>query len=213
MADIGIQEKKGSIWPWVLLALVAALLLWWFLWRDDGVDDTVAPVDGGVVAAPMGTDTLGAAGAAGATGAVGTFLAHAQRNADGTMGADHQYTASGLRQLADAIREVNSAGTPVSGGDLDQQLDILRMQADSLERNAQSTEHARLTREAMVTAARALELLQQQRAPSAGEHVARVSQSAQAISPGTQLLEQRQHVKDFFDHAAATLRTITGQAS
>lgn len=214
MADIGIQEKKRSIWPWVLLALAVALILWWFLsQRDDGRDVTTG-ADAGYVA-PAGSDTLGTGAAAGAAagGAVAAFMAHVQRNADGTMGADHQYTAAGLRQLADAIREVNTGGTQGAGQDIGSQLDILRVQADSLERNAQSNEHARMTREAMVTGATALEMLQRNRAPNAAEHVSQVRQSAEAVRPGTQLLEQRQHVKAFFDHAATALRTITGQAT
>lgn len=215
MADIGIQEKKGSIWPWVIVALVAALLLWWFLSRGDDVDDTTV-VDGGAVTAPMVTDTVGIPGTggmtAGAGAAVTTFIAHAQRNADGTLGADHVYTAAGLRQLADAIREVNSAGAPAAGGEMSSQLDILRTRADNLERNAQSSEHARMAQEAMVTGAELMQALQQ-RAPGAADHVTRMRQSAQAIQPGAQMLEQRQHIKDYFDHAAAALRTMTGQAS
>lgn len=209
MAQIGIQEKQRSMWPWVLLALAAALILWWFL-SQRNESRTASQVSGGIVAPAASTDTTAAMEAGARSAAVTEFVLHAERNANGTMGTDHRYTAEGLRKLAAALEEINAGATATAagGGELSSQLAILRQQADSLERAPQSTEHARLAREGMTTGARALQMVQQQRAPNAADHVSRANQSAQAVQPGPKLLEQRQPVKEFFDHAAAAVRAI-----
>lgn len=50
MADINVERKGPSIWPWVVGLIVLALLIW-ALVEMFGRDDTVTPV-------PVGPDTV-----------------------------------------------------------------------------------------------------------------------------------------------------------
>jgi hypothetical protein len=208
MAQIGIQEKKANIWPWVLLALLAAVLLWWFMSRR-GTDLDVGDrrVDTTSVAAARPDAAPGAATSAGVTG----FLAHVERTGDGSMALDHSYTAGGLRQLAAALEDINGRGADaVAGGsgDLAPQLQLLRQHADSLEQNARSEQHARHAREGMMAGARAMQMVQG-RAPAAEEHVSAATRSAQEVRAGSALQQQREAVKQYFDHAGAAVRELS----
>ncbi|MFC0676471.1 copper resistance protein NlpE N-terminal domain-containing protein [Lysobacter korlensis] len=92
MAEINIERKK-SIWPWIIAALIAALLIWAameFFDRDEPVDDTVGAVTADQTAAapaavapattePVAPDAaaIAAAGttpAAGTEGFAGTYI-------------------------------------------------------------------------------------------------------------------------------------------
>lgn len=82
MAEINIERKK-SIWPWIIAALVAALLIWALLEMLDR-DDPVDPAAGAVTAdqtatapaavAPVATTPDAATGTAGMDGYVGTYV-------------------------------------------------------------------------------------------------------------------------------------------
>jgi hypothetical protein len=55
MADINIERKSSSIWPWIvgllLLAVVVFVVLQYFKGRDDGA--VVTPADSSAVTAPQ----------------------------------------------------------------------------------------------------------------------------------------------------------------
>lgn len=54
MAEIRVEQKRGSLaWLWILLALlVAAAVVWYVMASDDTVDNTVPPAE---TAAPAGS--------------------------------------------------------------------------------------------------------------------------------------------------------------
>ena len=203
MAQIEIQEKKRSVWPWVLVALLLALLAWWLLSQGDDVDDGVVTETGtGIVADPVAGDV----GPTAAPAAVGAFLTFVeQAGTRGEMGLNHEYTADGLRRLADALAAFNTG----EGADaVNERLTQLRARADALQREASSTRHAELTRDAFAAAAAAVETLQERRFPALSSQADALVESAGQIQPGTLLLEQRQAVHGFFERAATTLRAM-----
>lgn len=215
MAELHIERKERSAWPWILLGLaLLALLLWYLLGRDDVDDGVVADTAAGVVtdtgAAPgAAPDAMpGAAGDAG--GAVAAFLAYtderrSRQNADLT----HEYTADGIRRLAAALDVVARQDT-VGGAALQPRLDSLRQGADALQRNAESMQHAEQTRAAFTSAAGIMAAVQERRFPDLGDEVGQVREAAEAVRAGAPLLEQRAQVQTFFDRAAAVLRAMTG---
>lgn len=209
MAEIHIERKSYRVWIWVLLGvailLLATCVVAW--WRGDARGPLTGAVSGGsVVGAAAGT-------AAGADGAVGTYLSFVEENrARQAAGPAHEYTADGLRRLAAAIGELserNQAGAEA----LRAELNVLRAQADSLQRNPQSTEHARYAREAFRTAASLMSALQQrhypkERFPNLAAEVAQVRVVAELVLPGRLLLEQTSDVQRFFDQSAAAIRAM-----
>jgi hypothetical protein len=214
MAEIHIERKSYRLWRWVLLAVAALLLatcvVTW--WRGDWRDPlTSAASDGSVVGAAAGTTR-------GVEGAVNDYLAYVEENrARQAAGPAHEYTAGGLRRLAAAIAELSQRNAG-SAAALNAELDALRAQADSLQRNPQSTEHARYAREAFRTAASLMSTLQQryypeQRYPNLAAEVAQLRSAAELVLPARMLLEQTSDVQRFFDRAATALRAMAGRGA
>ena len=207
MAEINIERKERTTWPWLLLGLLlVALLAWWLLSRnDDGDFATVQDTTGAVI------DTADATSAGireGAPGALSDFVAwtnenRARQEADTT----HAFTAEGIRHLADAIAEIVDRDT-TGAMMLRQRADTIRGLADALQRNWQSTNHAEYARRAFMEATMALESLRDQRYPNAATQVAQVRQAAEGVQANQTLLPQRQQVQQFFDRAAEALQTM-----
>jgi hypothetical protein len=213
VAELHIERKERSAWPWILLGLaLLGLLLWYFLGRGDADDGVVADTAAGVV-----TDTSAAPGAApgampgtaGDAGAVAAFLAYTdERRSRQDADLTHEYTADGIRRLAAALDVVARQDT-VGGAALQPRLDSLRQGADALQRNAESMQHAEQARAAFTSAAGIMAAVQERRFPDLGDEVGQVREAAEAVRPGAPLLEQRAQVQTFFDRAAAALRTMT----
>lgn len=64
MADINVERKGASVWPWILGLLVAALLIWALvgLFGDDEEGETAVPAAevGAVLPVPAGMNAEGA---------------------------------------------------------------------------------------------------------------------------------------------------------
>jgi hypothetical protein len=213
MAEINIQRKERTTWPWILLGLLlVALLVWWLLSRNGGMTDLATEQDT-TAAAIDTTSTAGTGGATAASGAIGEFVQwrsdyRARQEADTT----HEFTAQGIRLLAAAIadagRRVDTGGTAIAAVS-----DSIRTHADALQRDWQSTNHANHVRLAFLQAAGALERLREQGFPDAATTVPQVREAAGRVQPNRPLLEQRQAVQQFFDVASQTLQSMQGAAS
>ncbi len=208
MAEIQIERKEPRNWLWILLLLPAiGLLAWWFLWRGDRGDPAGVGTPGGAV-----VDT-GPAAAPGTTDAVADYLRFVQESSARTdMQNVHEFTADGIRRLSAALRSVvdrDAAGGTAAGGDLVQRVEWLRLKADSLQRNPQSSAHAGQARDAFIGAAAMMEQLQH-RHPNIGQQVTQAREAARALRENAGLLEQRAAVQQFFERAADVLRNATG---
>jgi hypothetical protein len=209
MADIDIERKGAApVWPWILLGvLVLALLLWWLLGRNG--DDRVA-TDPVTPAATMPADTVARTGAI--PPALDEYLTFTQ-TADpaGEMGRQHEYTAGGLRRLADAIDAVVQQDT-VGDAAIQPRLQEFRAQADRLQDTPEdSPQHANFAREAFTSAGELLETIRANRHPGVGGLQGQVQQTQQAaadLRPGEPLLDQAERVQRFFDQAGTALRTM-----
>lgn len=211
MAEINIERKERTTWPWILLGLLlVALLVWWLLSRNDGTDfatsqDTTAYADTAATMTP-------GAGTVAATGAVGEFVQWTRDNqARAAADTTHEFTAEGLRHLAGAIEAVAERGD-TAGASIGSVGDSIRTHAEALQRDWQSTNHANHVRLAFLQAASALERLREQRYPQAGTTVAQVRAAAERVQGNQPLLQQRQSVQQFFEVAAQTLQSMQGAA-
>lgn len=203
MAEIQIERKERSAWPWVLLGIIViALLAWWLIGRA-GTDDAA------VVETPTERSTSGVAGAIdlpeGAPGEVNDFLRFAHEAGERpAMGLDHRYTADGLTRLAAALGALGADRMTT----LQPKLDSLRRNAEALQRSAQSTEHSRQARDAFMSAFGIMDQLRQQEFPTVADAVSQVREAAQAIETQPMLLDQEAAVRRFFDRAAAAVRSM-----
>jgi len=205
MAEIRVERKEGKGWLWVVLALLAlALLAWWFFGRRN--DNTaVGASDSTSVPAAVTVDR----------GAVDGFLSWVA-NSDTTNAAaasdlSHEYTATGVRQLAGAIGSI-ARGDSLGGSEVQEQVSALTTLADRLQTEPQSLKHADLVHAAFGSAAQLLLDVQQRSFPNARAQVDSVRQAADAMSKERPLLTQRAEVNRYFARAADAVRAMSGGA-
>lgn len=192
MADIDIQRKTRSTWPWIigLLALLTVVGLW-AMWGREPDRVARARVD----------ESVGTSGTA-AGGAVSEYLAFAGVTGAGQqaeMGRDHEYTAEGIRKLSEALEAVV---TRSRNTDADGRFQRFREVADRIEREPTSNAHADQVREAFTRAADVIASLGG--APSAQP----LQDTAQSIEGTTPLLQQRDTVHAFFRQSAEAIQAL-----
>ncbi len=211
MAELHVQRKEGSMWPWLIAALLVVALLAWFFWgREDDRDLTAA--DGStdaVVAIETNEEMTGFASETIAGTAVAEFLQFGDGSASGTMSVDHNYTADGLRQLAAALDEI-AGDKSVGGVALQPRIQEIRDRANALQNTASSNEHALQTREAFVLASTVLMRMDSDKG-GADSDLSGLQNTAMEIKPTVPLLEQGDAVKNFFAQAKQAVRGMTNE--
>lgn len=214
MAELHIERKEHSVWPWVIAALVLLALVAWFLLgrgpdaRQTAVADSAAAGvmadTGSMAAATMaGADTMGAMPAP-----VREFMSYVdERRARAAADQSHDYTADGIRRLSAALAATAAQHTATSG-EVQPQLDTLRARADALQRDPGSSAHAGYARDAFSTAAAVMRTLQERVHPALGDAVSEVEQAAMGVSADRLLLDQTAEVQRFFDAAATAIQRM-----
>jgi hypothetical protein len=220
MAEIRV-ERKRAVWPWILLALVLLALIVWLFFLGDR--DAPEPTDV-VPAPPVGEASQAPAEPAPATvpdtqseagqrpEAVSAFLTFVEeRNAEQSASPAHEYTAAGLHRLADALNAIaeSDPGQEATASAELQELETVRAQAEAMQKDPQSLQHADQAREAFSSAASAMQNLQKSRFPQLGEQVGGVQEAAAGVDPKRPLLEQTEAIEQFFQRSAAALRAMT----
>ena len=207
MAEIHIERKERSVWPWILGLLALALVVWLLLAQRGGREDAF------VTDTAIGDTDPGITPGAARTGAVGSFIAYVdERRARAEAGLDHEYTAEGLRRLADALEEI-ARQHQLGAAQVEQRVNTLRERADALQRNPESREHARLAREAFVAVVDVMRDLQQQRFPDAANQVEQVRLAATSVTADRELLQQKEEVQRFFDRAGEVVQHMAARRS
>jgi hypothetical protein len=202
VADIHLEKRERSPWPVVLaVAVLLALLIWWLLKDRDERTIVSAPADTGTLA----TVSTGETGNELPT-AVAVFLRWSdERRAPSAMNPDHSHVATGIRNLAAAL-EALAARAP--GIDIEHEMAIIRRQADTLRANVASSRHADVTRKAFLSLSGLMAAMRQELAAELRDEIAEVRRSAEAVRPEAPLLDQREHVQDFFDRSANVVRQM-----
>lgn len=204
MADIDIKRKRSGLWPLILgLALVVlAVMAWATLGRDTAVTHDMPPVTDTTAATSAGDD-------ADARSGLEAYQAFVQSTTL-TPGRSHEYTASGIRQFAAALREITEThrlgDTALAG-----ELDALEQKADRLEADPHSTRHAELVKDAFVSAADAAARVQKAGNADAAElqkSIDGLQELARDVDAGAPLLEQEQLVRDFFRESGEVLQQL-----
>lgn len=199
MAELHIERKDRSIWPWVIGVLLLLALLWFVFGRGNRNDvvatDTAAPV----VALDANAANTGTTPAA-----VTEFARYTGDTVANGANLAHDYTAEGLRRLADAIEAV-AVGGSATGVDIQQRTAEIRQRADAMQRDPNSTEHALQAREAFLLASGTMRQMQEARFSGLAGAVGELNGAATAIQAERRLLDQTSEVRRFFERAAAVL--------
>jgi ABC-type nickel/cobalt efflux system permease component RcnA len=195
MAEINIERKERPIWPWIIGILVLLLLIW-LIWRAASTDE-IAPADETAVTDTIPRDTVEDE----RTGdAVNQYMNFVNQESP-EMGREHDYTSNGIRRLADALEEIVQEQNLSGDIEINQKRQDLRNKADRIQQDATSTQHANTIRDAFTSATDLMQSIQEKNFPGLGQDVEQARQSAQAVDPGTQTLEQRDKIKQFFRDA------------
>jgi hypothetical protein len=202
VADIFLEPRRRSPWPVVIAFAVLLALLIWAVMKGGG--DRVAGTDSADTSALMlstgETDTE-------LPSAVAVFLRWSDaRRMPNAMNPDHSHTATGIRNLAAALEALAAREADI---DIENEVAIVRRQADSLWASVASTRHADFTRGAFVTLSGLMGALQDRLAPELRDEVANVQSAARSIRADEPLLDQRDRVQEFFERSATVVRQMS----
>jgi len=213
MADIDVQRKGPSIWPWIAGLIVLALLVWAVAEMVDRDDQEVAVTETQAAeeVQPAPTPAPSAAGED-PVQAVEAYSSHIE-NAD--MGVDYNWTATAMNRMAAALNAIATRSN--AGNDVMQRIDRLRQRASQVSASPDSLQqHADWVREFGMNATDAMSSLARH---TAGQDrqlqtgIEETRQAAQNISETTPLLQQREAVQRFFEEAEDPLQRLANAAS
>ncbi|MDF1501334.1 hypothetical protein [Roseisolibacter sp. H3M3-2] len=206
MAELHIERKERSAWPWVLAGALLLALLLWYLFARDGADRVAVDLPDATTSVSAGAVVGDGMGAADLPAEVSELVRFTETRAADGAGPAHDYTAAGLRHLAAALGAVG--GSTAGNVDVQARIAEIRQHADAMQRDPASTEHALQTREAFLVASSLMQQMQQGRGDAAVGAVREAHDAATAIEARTRLLDQTQRVERFFDRSANAVREL-----
>ena len=196
MAEIKIEKKK-TIWPWILLVLIALGLLYFFFAVDDvdtiDVEETEEVI---TVVEDKKLDNV-------AIGAFSTALTKYSTYIDETakMGIDHEYSNGALNYLIDAVE----AKATVLDVNITADLEAARENATKITKDPYDLNHADLIRNSGIIITKALRTMQEAKYPNLTTETSEVNTAVLAITKKEHTLNQKGDVKKFFKAAELLL--------
>lgn len=192
MAEIKVEKKK-TIWPWVLLALIiGALLVYFLFFRDKGEEVVTEKIENTTEEIIPNNDN----------NSVAAFITFVEN--DDSMGLDHEYTNEAILKLTEATKAIADK----HDYNISQDLDQVKEHANNITKEPFATSHANNIRKATEVLANALHKMQESKFSNLTNEAAEVKQAASSIDPNKLTLEQRDAVKTFFDKAANMLQKM-----
>ncbi len=205
MAEIKI-EKKTPIWPWILVALIlAALAYYFFIYKnanitDDDVNrnDTITNIDS------MNTEddsTYGDNQTNDNAAMIASINEYKNVISDPNMNMDHTFTSNALNKLITATKDMAEKANV----DIKTNLDAARVQADAIEKDPKSLDHADKIKDASVKISSALKTIQGQKFSMLEADSKSVEDAAMSMDVKMATLNQKDKVKSFLDNAGNLL--------
>jgi hypothetical protein len=113
MAEINLERKRSSTGAGVIVAVLVIMLALWWMVASDTPDDVISIGPDSVVGETATATATGTVVFDDVPPAVETFLAWSdETRADSAMTLDHQYTVTGIRNLAAALEAPRSPCVP-----------------------------------------------------------------------------------------------------
>lgn len=206
MAEINIQRKEKSMWPWIIGGLILLLVILFLAGVFDGdknVYDNRATTD----TVTQNNPAPAATPESDFPDEVQTYLAYIREHDTTDIGLKHEYSSTALVYLADALNALVDRDY-MGNAQVDSTRKILREQAANLRKDPASTEHAGMIRSAAMSAANLIEIMQKVQFPDLAATAAEVRTAAMSVNPAVLTLEQKQNIKNFFVKAGVALKAM-----
>lgn len=200
MAEIKIEKKK-PIWPWILVALVIAGLIVYFLaFNDDNQRNMERTNIPAYTSTPEQPDLSRQNEN---NSRVITYVDFIE-DSDANMGLDHEYTNEALKKLTEATEAMANEVNYEVEADIEQVNEYAQMIAtDPFE-----TTHADNIKNASEIINRVLQNIQQEKYPDLSGDVDALQNASAAIKAGVLTLDQKDTVKNYFEQAAELLKKM-----
>jgi len=195
MAKIEIEKKK-SIWPWILVAILVILaLLYFFVWADDDIDDVDDMDDNTTEQVMQEEPQTNDATQMTAVQEYSNYIDNPE------MGIDHEYANGALLELIAATRSVAEK----QNVNIEAELSEAKNKAEKITEDPMKLTHANKIKNSGETITRALQTLQDQKFPDMKEEYTAVEEALGKIQPDEETLNQKEAVKSFFEKAEELL--------
>jgi len=195
MAEIEIEKKK-SIWPWILVAILLILaLLYFFVWADDDIDDVDDMDDTTTEQVMQEEPQTNDSTQMTAVQEYSNYIDNPE------MGIDHEYANGALLELIAATRSVAEK----QNVNIEAELSEAKNKAEKITEDPMKLTHANKIKNSGETITRALQTLQDQKFPDMKEEYTAVEEALGKIQPDEETLNQKEAVKSFFEKAEELL--------
>ncbi len=199
MAEIKIEQKK-QVWPWLLVGLViAALLVYFLVFRDNG-KNTEAVIQADYITNTNEADLLGVKET---NGTIAAYVNFVENNKE-KMSLDHAYTNEALLKLIEAT---NAMANEV-GYDVQADIEKVKEYAIMITKDPFETTHANNIRKADDILTKVLQNIQKAKYPGLADEVEELKSSSASIKPEVLTLDQKDAVKNYFAKAADLLQKM-----
>lgn len=200
MAEIKIK-KKAPIWPWIVGALVVALLIYLLVFndKDDDVDDGMVVDETEQVVVQDTVDNTTPVAPTSEIDEYNTYISD-QSNMD----MAHDYSSTALTKLIAATR----ATADKLGVDINADLSEADKKASEITNNPESLKHANMIKDAAQKITNALKTLQTEKFPDLQSQYKEVETAVSNINVKTPALDQKDAIKGFFSKASNLLTSI-----
>jgi hypothetical protein len=199
MAEIKIEKKK-QIWPWLLVGLIiAALLVYFLVFRDNG-ENTEAVTEVDYITNTNESDLLGVKEN---NGTVVAYVNFVETNKE-KMSLDHEYTNEALLKLIEAT----DAMANEVGYDAQADLEKVKEYAKMIATDPFETTHADNIRKADDILTNILQNIQKAKYPGLADEVTGLKSASESIKLGVLTLEQKDAVKNYFVKASDLLQKM-----
>ncbi len=201
MAEIKIEQKKQN-WPWMIVGLViAAILVYFIVFRDKSNSIPIEEVNETSFVSQVSESGL--LGVKENNSTVAAFVSFV-KNDTARMSLDHAYTNEALLKLTAATNAM--AGE--IGYNVQADLDKVKESANLIDNEPFETSHAKNIRNATDRSTTALQNMQLAKYPELTAEVDELKSASASINPEVLTLEQKDAVKNFFAKASDLLEKM-----
>lgn len=221
MAQIRIEEKPkggGSIWPWIIGLLILGLAVWGiaeaFEESDETYTEEVLEDNDDVAGVATGIDENNnyndyETPDEDYTGAVSAYMS-TTANMEGEMGLDHEFSHQALTELAMATKALAEDKGLMSDAAVKEKVDRVERLSNEIMEDPLAGDHADKIKMAAMLITEMLEDIDTKAYNSqSADDLSKLRQEAQAISPETLTLNQKEDVRTFFRQARMVLERMS----